>query len=68
LLVDDGTARVVAERRGLKVIGTVGVPIAAERRQLLPRVAPVLDRMIESGMFVSATLRERVLVAVDEAE
>ncbi len=68
LLVDDGDARAVATRRGLAVIGTLGVLVAARRRGLVAQIAPVLDVMAGHGMFVSVDLRRRVLEMVDEAE
>lgn len=61
LLVDDGEARAVAGERGIPVIGSLGVLLAAKQRGHLAAVGPVLDRMVEIGMFVSPALRQRVL-------
>lgn len=66
LLVDDGEARTVAAERGLAVIGSLGVLLAAKRAGHLAAVRPVLDRMVRLGMFVEAALRERVLVLAGE--
>lgn len=66
LLVDDGEARTVAAERGLAVIGSLGVLLAAKRAGHLTAVAPVLDRMAHLGMFVGAALRARVLVLAGE--
>ena len=66
LLVDDAEARAIASARGLVVVGTLGVLLAAKRGGLLQEIAPVLDRMTRLGMFVSAPLREHVLAAAGE--
>jgi predicted nucleic acid-binding protein len=61
LLADDAGARTVAAQRGIPVVGTLGVLIAAKRKRLLSEVAPVIAHMESLGMFVSAGLREEVL-------
>jgi predicted nucleic acid-binding protein len=61
LLVDDAEARTIAAERGIPVIGTLGVLLAAKRKQLLAEVMPVIARMESMGMFVSSRLREEVL-------
>jgi predicted nucleic acid-binding protein len=43
------------------VIRTLGVLVAAKRRQLLSELAPVIAHMESLGMFVSTGLREEVL-------
>lgn len=68
LLVDDGEARAVAVERGISVVGTLGVLLAAKQRGHLAAVGPVLDRMVNRGMFVSAALRARVMALAGEAE
>lgn len=61
LLADDADARTIARELGLPVIGTLGVLLSARRRNLLVEIAPVIARMDQLGMFVSARLREEVL-------
>jgi predicted nucleic acid-binding protein len=61
LLVDDGAARAIAAERGILVVGSLGVLLAAKRAGHLDVVGPVLDRMVLLGMFVAPALRERVL-------
>lgn len=61
LLADDADARTIARKRGLLVVGTLGVLLAAKRKRLIVEVAPVINRMETLGMFVSARLREEVL-------
>ena len=66
LLVDDGEARAVAGECGIPVIGSLGVLLGAKQRGHLAAVGPVLERMVELGMFVSSALRQRVLELADE--
>ncbi len=66
LLVDDGEARAVAAERGVAVIGSLGVLIAAKRAAHLTAVSPVLERMVGLGMFVAPALRSRVLALAGE--
>lgn len=66
ILVDDGEARAVATERGLVVIGTLGVLLAAKSGGHLAALGPVLDRMVALGMFVAPALRKRVLVRAGE--
>lgn len=66
LLVDDAAARTAAQRRGIRIVGTLGVLLLAKRGGHLALVAPVLDRMSQLGMFVSAALRARILDAAGE--
>jgi predicted nucleic acid-binding protein len=61
LLADDADARAVAKERGIIVVGTLGVLLAAKRKRLIAEVAPIIVRMESLGMFVSARLREEVL-------
>jgi predicted nucleic acid-binding protein len=61
LLADDADARAVAHQRGIVVIGTLGVLLAAKRMHLIAEVAPILVQMESLGMFVSARLRDDVL-------
>ena len=66
LLCDDGDARAVARQRGLFVVGTLGVLLKAKREGALELVAPVVARMTQAGMFVSARLLSEVLIAAGE--
>lgn len=67
LLVDDGAARAVASERGIVVVGSLGVLLAAKRRGHLEAVEPALDRMVLLGMFVAPALRAHVLALAGES-
>ncbi|MEO7272117.1 MAG: DUF3368 domain-containing protein [Vicinamibacterales bacterium] len=66
LLCDDAAGRAEARRRGIIVIGTLGVLLVAKRRGLLLAVRPVLDSMVREGMFVSGALGQAILAAAGE--
>lgn len=67
LLVDDAAARTVAIDRGVDVVGSLGVLLAAKRGGHLGAIGPVLDRMVTLGMFVAPPLRKHVLALAGES-
>jgi hypothetical protein len=67
VLLDERRGRRIASRvYGLEVRGTLGVLTEARRRGLLPALAPVLDRLVKGGIFLSPKLIEDALHAVGE--
>jgi hypothetical protein len=66
LLVDDATARVIARERGLRVVGTLGVLLLAKQNGHIHRIRPTIQRMTALGMFVSRSLRAKVLAVAGE--
>jgi predicted nucleic acid-binding protein len=66
VLLDEAFGRRLARQRGLPLVGTLGVLLAAKRAGLLPLLQPVVDEMIRQGRRVSATLRAQVLRAAGE--
>lgn len=61
LLLDDTLARRVGEAAGLSVWGTLRVLLVAKERGIVPAVSPFLDKMQDSGMWISAEVRARIL-------
>jgi predicted nucleic acid-binding protein len=47
-------------------IGTLGVLLLAKEAGHVAEVAPILDRLVAQGMYVSAALRARVLRSANE--
>jgi predicted nucleic acid-binding protein len=52
---------------GLQVIGTIGTLLLAKNKQIIPRVAPLLDAMIDVARYwVNKSLYEEVLQQAKE--
>ena len=66
LLLDERQGRLSAQALGLRLIGTVGVLIAAKDRGHIPLLAPLLVELQRSGLWLSQPLIDRVLAAVGE--
>lgn len=66
MLCDDAAARVAARRRGLHVVGTLGVLLLAKDRRLLPSVGAVIEAMRDHGCYVADALVHEVLAAAGE--
>lgn len=57
-ILDDRAARNCALSLGIKVLGTLGVILLAKREGILPRVKPLLTRLMERGFRIDGeTLR-----------
>ena len=61
VVLDDLEARRVAERLRVPVIGTVGLLAGAKHKGLIPSVSPLLDQLVQAGMWLSDDLKRRVL-------
>lgn len=66
LLIDERQGRRVARRLGLKVRGTIGVLVRARRKGLIDRLQPVLERLQESGGWITEDLIHSALESVGE--
>ena len=66
VLLDDRHARRVAASAGLVVRGTLGVLIEAKARGLTERIEPLVDRLENTGMWMSDAVRNRVLALAGE--
>lgn len=69
LLIDERLGRGVAESFGLKLVGTVGILLAAKQQRHLAAVKPVLDALIDKARFrVGRSLYRAVLDAAGEGD
>lgn len=66
LLLDDGEGRREAQRLGLRVMGVLGLLVAAKRVGLLPAVRPEVDTLRTSGFRVSEGLYKELLASCGE--
>jgi predicted nucleic acid-binding protein len=67
VLLDDGLARRIAHAARLQVWGTLTVLLESKKHGLTGAIAPHLQRLEEAGMWISGSLRERVLALAGES-
>lgn len=67
LIIDERKGRKVAEERGLRIIGLLGVLTRAKKAGHISRLKPLLDILIEDiGFRISRNLYDRILRNVGE--
>ena len=66
VMLDDRPARRLAQALHLPVIGTLGILLAAKRRQLLIAIGPCLDALLQHHFRIAPSLHENVLSAAGE--
>lgn len=67
LVIDDWTARRVAENSGIRVVGTFGILLAAKLTGLIPEVAPLMRALLAAGIYIDPkTFRDVLLRAGEE--
>jgi predicted nucleic acid-binding protein len=66
LILDEQPARRLATSLGLRVIGTVGLLLAAKERGLLTRIRPELEGLLEARFFMDTELYERAISQAGE--
>lgn len=66
LLMDDLRARKLADRLGLRRMGTVALLGRAKREGLIPKLKPALDALVANEIFISQHLMDSALREVGE--
>lgn len=66
IILDDSRARKIAERMGIRQIGTVGLLLRAKRRGLIERIRPHLEALIAHGIYIRKELIDAVLKEAGE--
>ena len=61
IILDDLDARYAAETLGLHVIGTIGILMCAKEQKLIPKIAPLLEQLIDAGMWISIEIKQYAL-------
>ena len=65
-VIDDLAGRRCAEALGLALRGTAGLVLAAKKAGRFPAARPVLERLRDSGMYLSDAVLQRALRFVGE--
>jgi hypothetical protein len=66
VLLDDRLARRTAQAAGLMIWGTLKVLLEAKAQGLIDKIEPSVNRLSETGMWLSDEVRQRVLILADE--
>lgn len=66
LLIDDRRAKNFAKLNGVNVIGSLGVIILAKDKGLIEFIRDDLEKLLNSNLFISQNLIEKVLLEVGE--
>lgn len=66
VLLDNDLARRVAKAAGLTVWGTLKVLLEAKSQGLTERIEPLVGQLVNSGMWLSSDIQERILVLAGE--
>jgi len=66
IILDDRKARMVAQRLGIPVTGTVGILLKAKGAGVIPTVLPLLDALDAHNFHVSRELRAEALRVAGE--
>ena len=67
VLLDDMLALRTAQAAGLQVWGTLKVLLEAKSQGLLEKIEPYVTKLSEAGMWVSAEVKQRILVLAGES-
>lgn len=65
-IIDDLLARKYAKRFNLNIIGTLGLLVTAKKRGFVKEVKPLINQLIEAGMFVGDDLYNAVISMAEE--
>lgn len=66
VILDDLSARKLAETFLLRPVGTLGMLLLAKEENVLSEVKPHLDQLLEKNFRMSKVLYERILRFADE--
>lgn len=68
LLIDDQRGRKIAQLNHIQIIGSMGVLVRAKKAGLLPSVAPALNKLQQSRVYLGANLIAKVLKLAGESD
>jgi predicted nucleic acid-binding protein len=68
VLLDEPIGRKAASLVGIEYWGTLKILLEAKRRGLTERIAPYVDRLGTTGLWIVGETRQRILKLAGEAE
>jgi len=68
LLIDDLNGRRQAKAMGFPVVGTLGILIAAKRKEIIPEITAVLEILKQHRFYVSDEVLKRALILAGETK
>ena len=66
LIIDEYKGRAIADKKGVKIVGLLGVLIAAKRIGHLQAVKPLIEKIQINGFRLNRSLIDKVLNALGE--
>lgn len=66
IILDEKLGRHYATNIGLRITGTIGVLIKAKQSGLLSNIRPLIDELINQGIWINEKLKHEVLKIVGE--
>jgi predicted nucleic acid-binding protein len=66
IIMDDLAGRRCAASLNIPVRGTLGIVLLAKKRGIIPKARPVIEGLIQSGMYLSVTVVDEALKRVGE--
>lgn len=67
VIIDDANAKKHAKYLDLPVIGTLGILIKARQKGYVEELKPILDQMVQNGIYISQSVIHMCLEQVGEA-
>ena len=66
LIIDEYKGRAIAEKRGIKIVGLLGILIAAKTGGHIESVRPLIEKIRSNGFRLNSSLVDKVLNALGE--
>jgi len=66
LILDDYKARLIAERLGINITGTIGVIVKAKLQGIIPSIKPILEKIKKTDFRLSPAIELSALIAANE--